>query len=56
VSVYECKGGAEVGTDWANKLVLHEHDAEWHHDPLQDESDPFEAKLERSDAETGDIK
>lgn len=22
--------GAEVGVDWANGLVLHENDAEWH--------------------------
>lgn len=26
----ECAGGAEVGVDWINHLVLHENDRDWH--------------------------
>lgn len=29
----DCKGGAEVGIDWINHLVLHENDPDWHLDP-----------------------
>lgn len=25
-----CRGGDEVGVDWVNGLVLHEHDVKWH--------------------------
>lgn len=31
-SEYACGGGAEVGVDWVNELVIHEGDSHWHAD------------------------
>jgi hypothetical protein len=42
----QCLGGAEIGVDWINRLVLHENDRDWHPDPAQLE----EIEQARSDA------
>lgn len=31
----QCLGGAEMGVDWINRLILHENDRDWHPDPAQ---------------------